>query len=125
MAIEYSCIHVWLFPVAPENVEVSEITCTSAVVSWDDPADNGSITYTIQWRLVGDRRLREWVETVTGQHHFMLTGLQRSSTRTRNYGVQVFRMIEGGLEVDSPEVFFSTNTYGKSSEDSHIISPYM
>ena len=67
---------------------------------------------------MGDRRLREWVETVTGQHHFMLTGLQHSSTRTRNYGVQVFRMIEGGLEVDSPEVFFSTNTYGKSSEDS-------
>ena len=65
------------------------------------------------------------METVIGQHYFMLTGLQPSSTRTMsNYGVQVFRMIEGGLEVDSPEVFFSTNTYGKSSEDSHIISPY-
>ena len=100
---------------ASTNVTVSEITCTSALVSWDKPINDSDINYTIQWKLLSDsidRISRPWdkMENVSGQHHHMLMNLLPSTAgNMRYYSVSVSTM-KGA--VDS-EIHFSTNTNGE------------
>ena len=68
----------------------------------------------------------EGTEVVSGQHHFMLSGLLPSDTMlTRRYRVQVFSTTEQGERIPSSGVFFRTKTYGKSNEDSCMYHLYV
>ena len=71
----------WLFPVSfttdplctsPENLTVSQIAGTSALVSWE-PAPVGATNYTVAYTEAGQEN---WVtETVSG-YHYLLSGLE-------------------------------------------------
>ena len=99
--------------------------CTSALVSWDKPTnDSGvAIVYNIQWRLLGDDNMSgPGSGTVSGRQQFMLESLMASDDNTvRRYSVRV-SSVRQGVEGNSSEVIFSTNTNGNSVGYSNQLS---
>lgn len=112
---------VYTFPIdvpVPTSVTVSRITCTSALVSWNEVADN--VDYEISWRLLVDgwegSERSQGVATVSGLNHYMLENLLTSDDNViMRYGVRVSSVKQGVKGSYCSEIVFSTNTNGNYS----------
>ena len=111
-------------PATPTNVQISEVTCTSALVSWDEPADaSGIVDYNIEWGLLDDQGNTR-SKDVSGQHHFELRNLQPSNDYMNDYVVSVSIVVDG-VKGNSSNATFSTRSNGKCSISTNLHIAYM
>ena len=108
-------MYLFLFPdvpAPPTNVKVSNITCTSALVSWDEATDGSH--YNVEWRLLNDTAVAGSTgsQDISDQHLMMMRGLQPSDDHVMNYIVSVSGIREG-VKGNSSDVVFSTHSNGK------------
>ena len=114
-------MYLFLFPdipAPPTNVKVSNITCTSALVSWDEAA-NGS-DYNVEWRLQNDTAANIRSQDVRGQHHMTMSNLQPSNDNVMNNYIVSVSSIREGVKGSSSDIVFSTRSNGKCRIHVHI-----
>lgn len=99
-------------PAPPTNVKVSNITCTSALVSWDEATDGSH--YNVEWRLLNHTAVAGSTgsQDIRDQHHMMMSDLQPSDDHVMSYIVSV-SSIRKGVKGNSTDVVFSTRSNGK------------
>lgn len=65
-------------PKAPRNVQVSPLTSTSLLVSWDDPAENDGeiLHFTVHYFCANTNRCKDYDrQSTTAEHNLTVTGL--------------------------------------------------
>lgn len=89
----------------PSNITVTNLTATTAYVSWL-PAANA--TYRVRWRQIGQTLWQQqplgYVAVPAGQSFYTITGL----TEQTNYEVQVLTVCNGVVGTYSPSTPFTT-----------------
>ena len=100
-------------PAPPTNVKMSEITCTSARVSWDEATDGSVIDYNVEWRLLNDTAANTRSQEIRGGDHFMLSNLQPSNDNMVNDYVVSVSSVREGVKGNSSDVIFTTHSHGK------------
>ena len=93
---------------APTNIRLSEVTCTSVTVSWDEV--DGTTDYEIEYESINDND----VFHSSGQSRFTSSRtsdtlqLQIGESVSRQYSIQV-SSLQNELRSSAPLIIFSTN----------------
>ena len=108
------CILPIAIPPPPSNVNVSEIRCRTAVVTWDEVANTTG--YTVYWRLLDDDVISQGTRFVSGSGSTSeeISDLVPSRNGIiRQYTVRVTSVQQDDTSEPSQDVMFNTNSEGK------------
>jgi len=106
------CVIRFLDIPAPTNLMISEIRCTSALVTWDKPT-NGSVSrYVVHWRLLDDgENMSVNVRARDGRRVMLKDLLPSNDGNVRKYSVRV-SSVKLEQEGRGLETVFSTHSNG-------------